>query len=251
MLYALARLLTAPLSRWRQLTVLARLHDRVAPIAEAEVRGVTVKFLTPDRSAVYWPRHGYDSESGTLDWIDTLGPEDVLYDIGANVGAYTIYAAKRGVRVVAFEPGPPSFHVLVRNLALNGVANLVTPLCLALADRTEPAAIGLGDLQAGSVGHGIGEDTAFTLNTLAVRLDDAVGTLGLARPSHIKLDVDGLEPLILAGGEQMLGDDTLKSVLVEFRPHGTEAQARIDALLTAAGFEMAAEREDNRLYARE
>ena len=92
LLHALARLLTAPLGRWRRLTVLARLHDRVAPVAEAEVRGVTVKFLTPDRSAVYWPRHGYGSEPGTLDWLDSLGADDLLYDIGANVGAYALYA---------------------------------------------------------------------------------------------------------------------------------------------------------------
>ncbi|MCP5366764.1 MAG: FkbM family methyltransferase [Hyphomicrobiales bacterium] len=250
-LFGLVRLLTAPLGRWRRLTVLARLHDRLAPVAECDVRGLGVRFLTPDRTAVYWPRHGYASEPGTLDWLDGLGPGDVLYDIGANVGAYTVYAAKKtGARVVAFEPSPASFHVLVRNLALNGVAGQVTPLCLALADTTGPAAIGLGDLNAGSVGHGLGADTAFTLNTLSLRLDDAVGLLGLPAPSHVKLDVDGLEPPILAGAAAVLAGPALRAVLVEYRPHGAEARARIDELLTAAGLRLAAEAEDNRIYVR-
>ena len=150
---ALISLLTFFFGRWRRHTILARVHSRLAPAVTVSVNGTPITFFTPDRTSVYWPRHGLGAEPDTLEWIDGFEAGDVLYDIGANVGAYSVYAAKRRAwRVIAVEPNPFSFHVLARNMALNGVQGAVTPLCLALGAQTEPGILALRGTESGSVG---------------------------------------------------------------------------------------------------
>ena len=75
-------------------------------------------------------------EPETLEWIDQLPEGCVLWDIGANVGLYTVYAAlRRNCHVVAFEPSVFNLELLTRNLHLNGLHQQVTLLPLALSDK--------------------------------------------------------------------------------------------------------------------
>ena len=260
---ALISLLTFFFGRWRRHTILARVHGRLAPAVTVSVNGTPITFFTPDRTSVYWPRHGLGAEPDTLEWIDGFEAGDVLYDIGANVGAYSVYAAKRrGVRVIAVEPNPFSFHVLARNMALNGVQGAVTPLCLALGAQTEPGILALRGTESGSVGHSLasGEDPAggdsLPLHTQVCRLDAMIADLGQPPPNHIKIDVDGIEHEILMGAEAALRDPRLKSVAVEFYTHDEPGRDRIDALLAACGLAPADAGtrpdggSDNRLYVR-
>ena len=99
-LVALVNLATVFLSRWRKLTVRARVHDGLAPQTTVTVNGVDLTLLVPDCTSVYWPRHGFDSEPNTLSWIDGFGAGDVFYDIGTNIGAYTLLCGQS-----AFGPG--------------------------------------------------------------------------------------------------------------------------------------------------
>ncbi len=74
-------------------------------------------------------------EPETLEWIDSLPHGSVLWDIGANVGHYSCYAAKaRGCRVFAFEPSVFNLEFLARNVYLNGLTSQVTIIPLALTD---------------------------------------------------------------------------------------------------------------------
>ena len=256
-LAAAVRLFTAFFGRWRRLTILARLSDRLEPEARVTVNGTNITLFVPDRTAVYWPRHGFASEPGTLAWIDGFGPGDVFYDIGANVGIFTIYAAKaRGVQVVAFEPNPFSFRVLVRNLELNGITGQVTPLCLALGGTTGPSTLALSHMGSGTIGNRLASakfgEGAISLETLAFSLDDLGGWL--PAPSHLKVDVDGNEPDILTGARAALADHRLKSVLCEFDGQGQDTRKAMDSLLRDCGLSEDVSRPDdgsaNRLYVR-
>lgn len=259
-LAGLVTVATACLGRWRRLTVRARVHDAIKPECTVSVNGVSLTLLVPDRKSVYWPRHGYASEPNTLAWIDGFGDADVLYDVGANVGAYALYAAKaRGARVVAFEPNPFSFRVMVHNLQRNGLANKVTPLCLAANHTTGAASFHLGDTDAGSVGHALesgGEDGAgFRVQALAFRLDDVAALAGIPKPTQMKVDVDGIELSILEGARSLLSDRGLRSVMVEIMTHDEPARRRIAELLAECGLTPAADwrddGSDNRLFVRE
>ena len=75
-------------------------------------------------------------EPETLEWIEGIPQGSVLWDIGANVGLYTCYAAKaRGCHVFAFEPSVFNLELLARNIFLNGLAGQAVIIPLPLFDH--------------------------------------------------------------------------------------------------------------------
>src|SRR5690348_12226910 len=75
-------------------------------------------------------------EPWTVQWLEReVTPGDVLYDVGANVGTFSLVAAvARGASVVAFEPGYANYARLCENLALNSCSDRVLTVPLALSD---------------------------------------------------------------------------------------------------------------------
>ena len=64
-------------------------------------------------------------EPETLAWIDAIAVDSVLWDVGANIGLYSCYAAKaRHCRIIAFEPSVFNLELLARNVFLNHVTDL-------------------------------------------------------------------------------------------------------------------------------
>ncbi len=183
------------------------------------------------------------NEPETLEWIDRdIAAGEVLWDIGAAFGQFALYAGKRGARVVAFEPKATSYGLLVEHVALNGLGERVTPLCLALSDKTGPTAIHLHGLDPGgalntlqgSVNQFGETPSAFLQPVFAARMDDAVSLYALPPPDHVKLDVDGIEPWIVAGGPQAFA--RCKTVLIEVEGAAVETAGKdVDAPLAAAG----------------
>ena len=160
-------------------------------------------------------------EPETLDWIDTeLADNEILFDIGANIGLYSMYAAKAhpGLKVYAFEPESLNFSRLLRNLFINGLTEAVTPLNVAIAGKTELGFLLLSQLQAGAALHGIGKKTETSIRegVFCSTLDDLCSKFGLPQPHHIKIDVDGLEDrIILGGASKTLNSPQLKTLLLE------------------------------------
>ena len=61
-----------------------------------------------------WRRDTFwEKEPETIAWIDDMEPGEILFDVGANIGIYTLYAASRGVRVIAIEPVFENYSRLV------------------------------------------------------------------------------------------------------------------------------------------
>lgn len=186
----------------------------------------------------------FDDEPDTLTWIDeTIKPNEILWDIGANIGLYSLYAAKRGhIAIYAFEPSALNFGLLVEHVALNKCGHTVHPLCVALSDRTGIFPLHMSALTVGRAGNSLHTPvsqsgaftSAFSQTVPGLRGDDAVTMLGVPRPHHIKLDVDGIEGAILAGMPQVLAH--VRSVLVEVEGANADAaDTLIEAPLKAAG----------------
>jgi FkbM family methyltransferase len=175
-------------------------------------------------------------EPETVAWIERYaGQGDVLYDIGANVGAYSLVAASRqGVRVYAFEPAFPNFTQLSRNVILNGYSGRVIPLHVALHDSTGLVEFNFSDLTAGTALHSLGGDVdqkgnrftpAASQPVLAFRLEDFVRQFRLPKPTLVKLDVDGHERSVIEGAVEVLSSGCLRSLLVELEPSHPDAAA--------------------------
>jgi FkbM family methyltransferase len=185
-------------------------------------------------------------EPWTTEWIESFSAGDVCYDVGANVGAYSLIAAKRhggAVTVVAFEPSAPSYHDLCVNIALNGCDDVITPLPVALWSETTLIPFGHYTLEPGTSRHTfepngeVGRRPVFSQRLLALSVDDAVRLLRLPPPTHLKIDTDGGEGPVLEGAQQTLAGPECRSVLIEVDV-GQDA-AKLSALLEPHGFVLA------------
>jgi FkbM family methyltransferase len=185
-------------------------------------------------------------EPWTVDWIRRdLRPGDVLYDVGANVGAYSLIAATRlspGGAVVAFEPGYASYAHLCDNIVLNGFGETIIPVPLPLSSRSELGRFEYYRLQPGFARHAVEgprlddadvREKVFKQRAPVIRLDDAVTLFRLPVPSHLKIDVDGWEPQILQGAAATLREPRLRGILIEIEVVNSDP---VMDLLTAVGF---------------
>lgn len=187
-------------------------------------------------------------EPDTVEWIESMKPGDTFYDIGANVGAYTLIAAKAfggRVKVFAFEPAFLNFTQLCRNVALNQCQDSVTPLSIALSDKTTLDSFNYHDLIPGSALHTLGEaidykgdrfEPALKQSVLSFKTDDLIAQFDLPKPTHIKIDVDGIEFLVLKGADQTLSDGILHSIVVELE--AGEGEQQITEYLVQKGFRL-------------
>jgi FkbM family methyltransferase len=171
-------------------------------------------------------------EPGTIAWLDNnLGPDDVFWDVGANIGCYSLFVAMRGVMVCAFEPHVANARSLLRNIRANRQASLGTPYVKVI---TSP----LGDLDGwlqffyasdapGSSGsqlgpaideHGKPFQPVACETKWATTGDSFVRNTGNC-PDLIKIDVDGLELSVLRGMESLLLNNPPRSIQVEIHQH--------------------------------
>lgn len=183
-------------------------------------------------------------EPDTIEWIDSFGKGELLYDIGANVGMYSIYAASKGINVIAFEPESQNYAQLNRNIFLNQFQNHVTGLCLALGKSNAIDFLYLSAFTVGGAVNNLGSsvdynhqpmDSAFKQGALSISLDDLIEKYNLPAPSHIKIDVDGLESDIIHGAAKTISHPNLKSVLVELNDDLPE-DAKVVRIFKENGF---------------
>jgi FkbM family methyltransferase len=186
-----------------------------------------------------------EKEPFTVDWIERFVRRgDVFYDIGANVGAYSLIAAKAtggDARVYAFEPSPSSFNELSRNVLLNECADSVVALPFALWSENETLSLTLNSAVPGAALHRLrhltGTAGANTIKILGVRLDDLVERFGLPAPNHVKIDTDGHELEVLRGAERTLARQEWRSIIVELDRAESARNQEIRKLLARSGFD--------------
>ena len=193
-------------------------------------------------------------EPDTLDWIRGFKPGDTLLDIGSNVGVFTLFAAvARQIAVISCDPLPQNHYALARNIALNHVGHLVTPICVAINDRSEVAELSIPAIAdvAGGAGATFGEtfdnyrgtiDPSHILKSPGMSVDGLISTFGLPVPTHIKMDIDGIQDKVIRGAVGTLQNHLVKSVMLELNPRDTAENAAIYNFITkemkAAGFKL-------------
>ena len=151
----------------------------------------------------------------------------VFYDIGANIGAYSLVASKycdQKIKTYSFEPSFLNFYQLNRNILLNECEESIIPLCLALSSENKLGNFNFSDLNTGSAAHAFGEAIGETGEKFkpekisqmqCFKLDDLIEICNFEKPNFMKIDVDGLEMEIIKGSEKILSSDSFKSIVVE------------------------------------
>ena len=117
---------------------------------QVALRDRLMRFATTGSSSKKRLRTLFSKEPITLAWIDTFENGQTLYDIGANVGMYTIYAGvMRNATVYAFEPEALNYAELNKNIYLNDLHDRVLAYCLALSDVDKADRLLLSDFGLG------------------------------------------------------------------------------------------------------
>jgi FkbM family methyltransferase len=185
-------------------------------------------------------------EPGTIAWIDSFATGSVFWDVGANVGVYSLYAAiARDCRVIAFEPSAANYYGLNTNIRLNLLAERqVQALCICLGEEARADFLHMQDSRVGGALHTFGEPIDYKgdrfaptslQGSLSLPIDELVERFRLPFPAYIKIDVDGTERRIINGARRTLADRRLVSVLVEIDLNDEIELSQISAVLEAAG----------------
>jgi FkbM family methyltransferase len=217
--------LSWPLGRWHGPRMRAQLAARAAPLYRLDTPAGPLTFRCGSAEAVKAAARFVYDEPETVWWIDTIvKPGDCVWDVGANVGLYALYAALRvgaGGTVVAFEPAADNYAALCRNVSLNPLDASVQCFCAALADETRAASLHLTSHDAGRAAHVFGraEDGAsgearpHVQSALGFSADAFLDQFGVRAPDHVKIDVDSIEERIVRGGAKAFAG--ARSIIVE------------------------------------
>ena len=246
LLTALVNGATAVRPPWRRANTRLLVANALVQQHEVTTRHGRLVFVSSHPEALQFARNLTTREPETIVWIDSFAAPYTFWDIGANIGAYALYAAQRpGVSVLAFEPSAASYAALCRNIEVNGLADRIDAYCLALTGETRLGHLNMSATHAGNAFNSFesAEDCfgrpleiRFRQAMLGFSVDDFRRRFGLETPDYLKLDVDGIEEEILAGAAETLVDPKLRSVLIELEDAETDRNARIVAILERAGF---------------
>ncbi|MFC1904404.1 FkbM family methyltransferase [Chloroflexota bacterium] len=155
---------------------------------------------------------------------ETIQEGMTVIDIGANIGYFTLIAARlvggEG-RVFAFEPEPHNFDLLVKNLELNEYSNVI-PVSKAVSNRNGSARLYLDKNNWGA--HSLSEECPTHFSGVSVEveiqtLDDFLKDYG-GKVDFIKIDAQGAEPAIIQGMTNVIKHNKDLKMVVEFWPEG-------------------------------
>ncbi len=201
-------------------------RNMTVPILQGRLRGVKWKVGASNHGC--WL--GSYEHHKRLAFELSVKEGSVVFDLGANVGFYTLLASvlvgDRG-KVVAFEPLPRNLRYLKSHLQMNRVTN-VTVMEAAVSDADRDCLFDAGPNN--SMGH-LSKEGGF--RTRVVAIDKLVSRGEVPLPTHMKIDVEGAEWKVLLGG---------MSVLVANRPtiflatHGKDIHRQCCELLQSLGY---------------
>jgi len=183
-------------------------------------------------------------EPETLEWIDNFDGQEVLLDIGANIGSYSLYAALNGHKVVAIEPEALNFALLVLNIKKNNFENLIIPYPIAIHDREGYSTLNCPSLLWGGSEQSFDNDLNTFQSKIVIShrqgvfgspLDNFLSNIKF-EPDHVKIDVDGNELLVLRGAKDYIANSKkLKSIMIELCETRSDYNETCE-LLTNSGF---------------
>lgn len=183
-------------------------------------------------------------------YIDTyVKDKDVFCDIGANVGVFSIYAAKRhpNISVYCFEPEYSNLNTLKENIISNNLMLRAKIHGVAVSNFVGLSMLHLQDISTGSAAH---TESKKTINTtdegypvvwsegiFSATLDYLCEQLGTI-PNTMKIDTDGNEDKVLEGAVKTLSNPILRSLVIEMPHEDAEKSRHCYKLLESAGLRL-------------
>ncbi len=207
-------------------------------------------FYVPNNLIRWRVKTFFTKEPETLKWIDSFNENDIFWDVGANIGLYSLYAAKKKIKVISFEPSTNNTRILARNISKNNFYEEIFIFPIALNDIENKFLImNESNNVEGSAHNSFGENLDFEgknfnpkskYSIFGTTIDKIINDNILDVPDHIKIDVDGFEHLILNGAKKVLQCKKLKTILVEINENYKDHFEQVLDILKSNNFNILA-----------
>lgn len=192
------------------------------------------KGMTGATGNIYFGLHEFNDMAFLLHF---LNKDDLFFDVGANIGAYTILSSKVcGAKSFSFEPAKITYERLYNNIFLNRLEKLVTIFNLGVSAKSEIVNFSKG---FDTVNHITSEAMEYTEKIETVSLNEICKNNDVI-PSFIKIDVEGFEQQVIEGSSDFLKDKKLQAIIIELNGSGSRYgydEEQIHRTLTEAGFQ--------------
>ena len=207
-------------------------------------------FFVPNQIIQWRVNTIFSKEPETIDWINKFKNKDriIFWDIGANIGLYSIYAAQKfkNIKVYAFEPSTSNLRVLSRNISINNLYDKIFINQFPLSDKTKNNTLmNEPEFIEGWAMNAYGEPFDYQgkkfkvkkkYNIFGTNINFLLDHQLIEMPNYIKIDVDGIEDKIIAGGDKYLKNKRLKSISVEINEDYKSQYERIIKILSKNNF---------------
>ena len=217
-----------------------------------KILGKEIKFFVPNQLLEWRVDTYFSKEPETLEWIDSFQEKDnlIFWDIGANIGLYSIYNSLKHPKstIIAFEPSSSNLRVLTRNISINNLEKNIKVVSIPLTNKENIfQEMKEGQFIEGGALNSFGEKFDFEgkefkpnmkYNLLGTTINYFLENSILDIPDYIKIDVDGIEHLILEGGDKFLNDKKVKSLSIEINENFKEQYDKVLNLMNKYEFKL-------------
>ena len=213
------------------------------------ILGRDIIFFTPNEITDWRINTFFTKEPETLEWIDSFkGEKIVFWDIGANIGLYSLYAAIKhpNIEIVSFEPSVNNLRILSRNIYKNNFFKQIKIFQLPLSEQ-ENTFSNMNEMEfiEGWSMSTFGESKDFegsifkpnhAYKLFGTNINYLLDKKILKFPNYIKIDVDGIEHKILLGANNHLKNNELKSLSIELNENYDEQFNSVNNLMIKNNF---------------
>ena len=221
-----------------------------------------VNFFIPNQLTDWRIETFFTKEPETLEWIDSFEKKDkiIFWDIGANIGLYSIYSVLRheNVSTISFEPSTSNLRVLSRNISINNLENKIKILSAPLSNKENQfLTMNEGDFVEGGALNTFGEnydfagelfDSKMKYKILGTTIKNLLDNNILEIPNYIKIDVDGIEHLILEGAGEYLKDKRIKSLSIEINEDFKEQYNKVIEIMDQNEFKLLHKKHNDEMF---
>ena len=221
-----------------------------------------IKFFVPNQLLEWRVDTYFSKEPETLEWIDSFQEKEnlIFWDIGANIGLYSIYNSLKHPKstTIAFEPSSSNLRVLTRNISINNLEKNIKVVSIPLTNKENIfQEMNEGQFVEGGALNSFGEKFDFEgkefkptmkYNLLGTTINYFLENSILDIPDYIKIDVDGIEHLILEGGDKFLNDKKVKSLSIEINENFKEQYDKVLNLMNKYEFKLLHKKHNDNMY---
>jgi len=200
-----------------------------------------------------------------LEWIDSFEKKDnlIFWDIGANIGLYSIYNSLKHPKTttIAFEPSSSNLRVLTRNISINNLEKNIKLVPLPLTNKDNIfQEMNEGNFIEGGALNSFGEKFNFEgkefnptmkYSLLGTTMNYFIENSILDIPDYIKIDVDGIEHFILEGGDKFLNNQKVKSLSIEINENFKEQYEKVLSVMEKYKFKILHKKHNDDIFSEE